>query len=74
MPKATAKEKRYAKKYYESHPKERATKIAKQISKQKANPKKYAKEQRERYANNKEYRDYKIAYAKAYYKRHKKTK
>lgn len=69
MPKSTIAEKKYAKKYYETHPKERAKKIKKQIAKQKANPEKFAKEQRDRYHSNKEYRDYKIAYARNYLKK-----
>ena len=71
MAKSTQSEKRYAKRYYETHPQERRKKIKNQIAKQKANPKKFAKEQRERYHENKEYRDYKIKYAKEYYKKKK---
>lgn len=71
MAKSTPSEKRYAKRYYETHPQERQKKIRQQVAKQKANPKKFAKEQRERYRENKEYRDYKIKYAKDYYKRKK---
>lgn len=71
MAKSTPSEKRYAKRYYETHPKEKEKKIKKQIAKQRANPKKFAKEQRDRYRDNKEYRDYKIKYAKDYYKRKK---
>ena len=69
MAKSTEKEKARAKKYYETHPKARARIIAKQIAKQKANPKKYAKIQRDRYHEDKEYRDYKIEYAKRYQRR-----
>ena len=35
MPKSTKAERKYAKKYYESHPKKKAEKIKKQIQKQK---------------------------------------
>ena len=69
MAKSTEKEKQRAKRYYETHPKARQRKIDKQIAKQKANPKKYAKIQRERYREDKEYRDQKIEYAKRYQKR-----
>lgn len=70
MAKSTTAEKRYAKKYYNSHPKEKAKKIAKQIKKQKQEPSKFAKSQRERYRTNSDYRAYKIKYAKQYYRDH----
>lgn len=73
MGRSTEKEKKRAKRYYETHPQEREEKIRKQIAKQKANPKKYAKIQRDRYWDDKKYRDYKIAYAKAYYRRKAKS-
>lgn len=74
MAKSTKAEKAYAKKYYNSHPKQKAEKIKKQIAKQKRNPKEFAKNQRERYRTNAEYRAYKISYAKKYYQDHKKKK
>ena len=49
MAKSTPAEKRYAKRYYESHPKKKAEKIAKQVKKQQANKSKFARMQRERY-------------------------
>lgn len=67
---STKAEKAYAKKYYNSHPKQKAEKIKKQIQKQKSNPKTFAKQQRERYRTNSEYRAYKIGYAKKYYRDH----
>lgn len=70
MPKSSLAERRYAKKYYESHPKQKKIKIAKQIAKQKDKPKEFAKMQRERYRTNSEYRAYKIEYAKKYYRNH----
>ena len=70
MAKATKAEKAYAKKYYNTHPKQKAKKIKKQIQKQKDNPETYAKAQRERYRTNPEYRAYKIKYAKTYYRNH----
>ena len=73
MAKSTASEKRYAKRYYDTHPLKKREKIKKQIAKQKANPKKFAKIQRDRYHENEEYREYKIKYARDYYKRKKKT-
>lgn len=71
MAKSTNAEKKAAKKYYETHPKEKAKKIAKQVAKQKANKSKFAKIQRERYHSNRDYREYKIDYAEDYYKKHK---
>ncbi len=70
MPKSTKAERKYAKKYYESHPRKKAEKIKKQIQKQKESPSQFAKGQRERYRTNSEYRAYKIAYAKKYYRDH----
>lgn len=72
MGKSTSAEKRAAKRYYDSHPKEKAKKIAKQVAKQKANKGKFAKIQRDRYHGNKEYKEYKIDYAENYYRKHKK--
>ena len=71
MAKSTTAEKQYAKKYYRTHPKKREEKIENQLAKQRANPKKYAKIQRDRYHEDKEYRDYKIDYAREYRKKHK---
>lgn len=70
MAKSTPAEKRYAKRYYESHPKKKAEKIAKQVKKQQANKSKFAKLQRDRYHSNKAYKEYKIEYAKNYYRKH----
>lgn len=71
MAQSTAKEKAYAREYYKTHPKQRQKAIDKQLAKQKANPKKYAKIQKKRYHSDKEYRDYKIEYARDYYKKNK---
>lgn len=74
MAKSTLAEKKYAKKYYDSHPKQKAKKIAKQVKKQKEQPSKFAKSQRERYRTNSDYKAYKISYAKQYYRNHQQKK
>lgn len=66
---STTKEKNASKKYYQTHKKYREEKIAKQISKQKANKPKTNKEQRDYYAETPEYRKYKKKYAKEYRKK-----
>ena len=65
---STKKQERASKKYYDSHPNYRKKKIAKQISKQKANKNETAKKQREYYHKNEDYREYKKKYAKQYRK------
>lgn len=72
MPKTSSSKKAYNKRYYREHPKMKKELLENQNQKQRANPRKYAKIQRDRYHSNKEYRDYKIEYAKDYYKKHKK--
>ena len=57
------------KSYYQKNKKYREALIRKETAKHKANRPKYAKEQREYYAENAEYRKYKRAYSKAYKKR-----
>lgn len=65
MARTTAKEKKYNKEYYKKH-KEKI--ISKNIKRHKANKPKYAKESREYYADNPDYRRYKKNYAKRYRK------
>lgn len=74
MAKTTAKKKAYNKKYYRTHPKKRQEMIDKQIAKQKANPEKYARKSREYYHKDKDYREYKIDYARDYRRKHKKRR
>lgn len=62
---ATKKSSKYDRKYYEKHKKEI---IAKEAAKHKANRPKYAKEMKEYYHENEDYRKYKRAYAKKYRK------
>lgn len=54
------------KSYYQKHKKYREELIEKTTAKHKANKEKYAKEQREYYANNESYREYKKKYAAKY--------
>lgn len=65
---STKAQERASKKYYDTHKSYRDKKIAKQVAKQKANPKKHNKEQREYYKKDAEYREYKKKYAKKYRK------
>lgn len=57
------------KSYYQKHSKYRKKLIAEETAKHKANRPKYAKEQREYYRENEEYREYKKKYAKRYRKK-----
>lgn len=57
------------KSYYQKNKKYREKLIAEETAKHKANRPKYAKEQREYYAENESYRKYKRKYAKDYRKR-----
>lgn len=59
------------KSYYQKNKKYREELIAKETAKHKANRPKYAKEAREYYAENEDYRTYKRKYAKSYRKREK---
>ena len=68
---STSKEKKKAKKYYETHKKYREEKIEDSVAKQKANPKEHAEYQRDYYHDNQKYRRYKIAYAREYRKKEK---
>ena len=61
---STKKQERASKKYYDTHKKYREKKIEKQKAKQKANPSKHSKYQREYYKDNEDYRKYKRRYAK----------
>ncbi len=56
------------KSYYQKNKKYREELIKKETAKHKANKSKYAKEQREYYADSEDYRKYKKAYAKKYRK------
>lgn len=56
------------KSYYQKNKKYRDKLIQKETAKHKANKPKYAKEQREYYADSEKYRKYKKAYAKKYRK------
>ena len=56
------------KSYYQKNKKYREELIRKETAKHKANRPKYAKEQRDYYADNEDYRKYKKAYAKKYRK------
>lgn len=57
------------KSYYQKNKKYREALIRKETAKHKANRPKYAKEQREYYAESEEYRRYKRKYAKEYRKK-----
>ena len=57
------------KSYYQKNKKYREALIRKETAKHKANRPKYAKEQREYYAESEEYRKYKKDYAKKYRKK-----
>ena len=57
-----------SKSYYQKNAKYRRELIAKETAKHKRNRPKYAKESREYYAENEDYRKYKRAYAKRYRK------
>lgn len=57
------------KSYYQRNKKYREKLIAQETAKHKANRPKYAKEQREYYADSESYRKYKRKYAKEYRKR-----
>lgn len=57
-----------SKSYYQKNKKYREELIKKETAKHKANRPKYAKEQREYYADSEDYRKYKRAYAKKYRK------
>lgn len=57
------------KSYYQKNKKYREELIRKETAKHKANRPKYAKEQREYYADNPDYRAYKKKYAKEYRKK-----
>ena len=57
------------KSYYQRNKKYREKLIAEETAKHKANRPKYAREQREYYADNEAYRKYKRKYAKEYRKR-----
>lgn len=57
-----------SKSYYQRNAKYRRELIAKETAKHKRNRPKYAKEQREYYAENEDYRNYKRKYAKRYRK------
>ena len=60
--------KKSTKSYYQRNKKYREKLIAEETTKHKANKPKYAKEQREYYADSEKYRKYKRAYAKKYRK------
>jgi len=60
--------KQSGKSYYQKNKKYREELIRKETAKHKANKPKYAKEQREYYADSEDYRKYKKAYAKKYRK------
>lgn len=60
--------KKSTKSYYQRNKKYREKLIAENTAKHKANRPKYAKEQREYYADSEKYRKYKRAYAKRYRK------
>ncbi len=68
---STKSEKKASKKYYDTHKAYREKKKAKQIAKQKANPKKYARIDHERYTTDGEYRKYRKNYNKKYYRQNK---
>ena len=57
------------KSYYQKNKKYREALIRKETAKHKANRPKYAKEQREYYQENEDYKKYKRAYAKKYRKK-----
>ena len=59
------------KSYYQKNKKYREALIRKETAKHKANRPKYAKEQREYYAENEDYKKYKRAYAREYRRREK---
>ena len=58
-----------SKSYYQKNKKYREELIRKETAKHKANRPKYAKEQRDYYADNEDYRKYKKRYSKEYKKR-----
>ena len=66
---STKAQEKASKKYYDTNTKYRKKKIEKEVAKHKANKPKYAKKQKEYYAENEEYRSYKRKYAEEYRKK-----